>query len=906
MFITNISADEDTGKLVVQVNHGTPAGNDAPIGSIKFWTPSGAVGQKVYFTADVSDADGDEIAYHWQIAGAGVLENSPTVGTTFTTTGTKIIKCIVSDMHGGVRTLTANFSILLNKPPTISAISDKIMNEDTVLSNIPFVVDDPTSDPSTLQVTASSDNTSLFPSGSLILSSAGGGNRRITLDPAQNKHGTATITLRVTDGLLASVEQFKVTVQPITPGVAVFNTGASWRYWDADSAPTGDWKSPGYSALSWKLDNTRFVYGQGTPAPTWTTLATPTKIRTTCYFRRSFSIPANPTGALTLRLLCDDGAVVYIDGVEVWRQNMPDGTPTHTTRAESSVGGIDELEWTIVPLEYSQVNVGGTSVIAVEVHDAGNSIRGSIGLGGFSSGDVTFDCELAMADAPDVGRLANVSSPEDTVAGPYSFSASDSESPGGPLTITGFSSNSQVVRDEDIKFGFNILTRLRTVSITPRPNATGVTVITVKVSDGSSETHRSFRLTVTPVNDAPTIQPLPLMTVALGELVPLIEVQVNDVDDTPGSLVVTAGSANGALLDASGIQVLPGTTPNKRWLRFTPKPLATGQSLILVRVSDGSLTDSILFTFRVSTPLSIGSSDIRLVSSGDLWRYWVQRLPIEPRTGDPVDFTDPKLDDRAWPSGRTQLGYGDGDEVTVIPSTPLRVTTYFRTSFIVPNPALISSLKLRLLRDDGAAVYLNGVLIAASNLPRTFDADTTAVLDIFGAGEDAWISSVESASNLRAGRNVIAVEVHQSALPTALARGDLSFDLELDAVPAPAANGVDVLIAPGDVWRYWDRAEYPDDSWRTSAFVDQDWKLGFARLGYGVGGESTVVNDDNASATGRNPSVLFRKVFDVANPSVYQGLHLFVLRDDGIAVHLNGTRILSDNLLSTSTLGTLA
>ena len=131
--ITSISADEDTGKLVVQINHGTPSGNHAPNGSILFWTPTGAVGQKVYFTADVSDADGDDIAYHWQIPGVGVLDNTPTVGVTFSTTGTKAIKCIISDMQGGVRTITANFSVLNNQPPTVSAISDKTMNEDTVL-----------------------------------------------------------------------------------------------------------------------------------------------------------------------------------------------------------------------------------------------------------------------------------------------------------------------------------------------------------------------------------------------------------------------------------------------------------------------------------------------------------------------------------------------------------------------------------------------------------------------------------------------------------------------------------------------------------------------------------------------------------------------------------------------------
>lgn len=896
--ITSISADPDAGKVVVQINHGTPSGNRAPDGNILLWTPSGAAGQKVYFTADVSDADGDEIAYNWQITGAPILENSPTVGCTFSTTGTKIIKCVVSDMHGGVRTLTANFQIVNNKPPTISAISDQIMKEDTVLANIPFVVGDPTSDPSSLVVTATSDNTSLFPAGSITLSSAGGGNRRISLDPAQNKHGVATITVQVSDGTLKSTEQFKVTVQGVTPGTSLFVSGATWRYWDADSAPPADWKSPGFADNSWKVDNSKFIYNQGLFIPAGVTvLATPTKSRTTCYFRKSFFLPASPTGTLTLRLLCDDGAVVHIDGVEVWRQNMPAGNVGHTTRAASSVEGVDELAWTIIPLDYSQVRPGLIHTLAIEVHDSGSLSRGLL-----VGGDVSFDCELAMLQAPTVSVITDKVSPEDTVAGPYSFSASEAETPPGVLELSAESSNPSLVRDEDIKFGFNFLTLQRTISMTPRPNASGVTEITLKVSDGGSETWRRFKLTVTPVDDPPTVKPLPPVTVALGEIPPLIEIQVDDVDTPEGSLVVTAGAANTALVPVSGVQILPGTTPNRRWLRLTPAPGATGQTLVLVRVSDGSPPVNTAFQFRVSAPISIASKDVALIKSGDLWRYWAEPLPVVPRVG-VVDFTAPDLDDRAWRTGYSQLGYGDGDEVGVVPTLPYRVTTYFRKAFTVANPAEFSALRLRFLRDDGAVVYLNGTAIATSNMPRSYDENTPAVTDISGTAEDTWIASTESVATLRAGVNVIAVEVHQSVKPTVALPGDLSFDLELDAVPVAPVNGEDVLIPQGDVWTYWDQPEYPDVSWRLGTHVTDDWKVGFARLGYGVGGESTVVNDDNAAGSARNPSVLFRREFDVADPGVYRALHLLLQRDDGAAVYLNGNRVLLDNVDSLAGLG---
>jgi len=52
----------------------------------------------------------------------------------------------------------------------------------------------------------------------------------------------------------------------------------------------------------------------------------------TTYFRRAFVSP-DPTNfaTLLLRLLRDDGAVVYLNGVETWRDNMPPGTIFYST-----------------------------------------------------------------------------------------------------------------------------------------------------------------------------------------------------------------------------------------------------------------------------------------------------------------------------------------------------------------------------------------------------------------------------------------------------------------------------------------------------------------------------------------------------------------------------------------------
>jgi hypothetical protein len=890
--ITNISADPDSGEMEVEINHGSPAGNDAPTGSIATNTPTGAVGQKIYFTANASDPDADDLAYHWQIPGAGPLENKNTAQFTFNTTGTKAIKCIVSDKHGGVTTLTRNFSIANNQPPSIGTISDRTMDEDTTLANIPFTVNDPTTPAGSLTVTAVSSNAALFPASSIVLGGSGG-NRTIGLTPPANRHGEATITLTVSDGGLQDTEEFKVTVRGVTPGTTLIAAGANWRYWDSTHAPAGNWKVPVYDDSAWGLNDARFVYPY---FPGGTVLSTPAGTRLTTYYRRVFLMPSSPVGTPTIKFLCDDGIVIYSNGLEIWRHNMPDGAITHTTRAASSVQGGKQAQWITVPLNIAQFHVGGSNTIAVEVHDVGGT-RGA--------GDVTFDFKLELLQAPVVSNITDKSSPEDTLAGAYNFTATETESPPRALIYSATSSNQALVLDANVKVDLNIFAGTWYVTAMPQPDATGVTEITLKASDGGSETWEKFNLTITPVNDPPYLAALPDMAVPLGEIAPLVPVHVGDVDSPAGSLTVSAVSSNQAVLPNDGIQVLPGPTPSTRWLRLTPNAGIAAQANVTVTVNDGALSSNDIFIFRVSFPFSPTTTDITLVQSGESWRYWAAALPPDPRGG-LVDFTDPGLDDRAWPSGPSQLGYGNDGEAHDVPVMPYRVTTYLRKKFTVPNKAAISQLKLRMLRDDGAVVYLNGSQIWSSNMPRvTITPSTLAEDDISGVAEDTWHTTTISTAALVSGSNTLAVELHQSAVPSALSQGDLSFDFEIDGIPA-APLSPDTLIAPGEMWAYWDQDSYPDATWKLATYDQADWKYGLARLGYGIGGESTVVNFWNEAAGQRNPCVLFRKTFDIADPAAFTALHLYIQRDDGVAVHLNGIRVHLENLASTASLGDLA
>jgi type 1 glutamine amidotransferase len=168
---------------------------------------------------------------------------------------------------------------------------------------------------------------------------------------------------------------------------------------------------------------------------------------------------------------------------------------------------------------------------------------------------------------------------------------------------------------------------------------------------------------------------------------------------------------------------------------------------------------------------------VELIQPGSTWRY------LDDGSAPGVEWRANNFLDALWPLGRAQLGYGDGDEATVIRADRTNgtriITTYFRKTFFATNIAAVTNLELRVLRDDGAIVYLNGVEVFRNNMPvGTVDSSTTAITAINGADEMRWISTNINRSVLVEGTNVFAVEIHQSGVSST----DVSFDLGLSAL----------------------------------------------------------------------------------------------------------------------------
>ncbi len=180
-----------------------------------------------------------------------------------------------------------------------------------------------------------------------------------------------------------------------------------------------------------------------------------------------------------------------------------------------------------------------------------------------------------------------------------------------------------------------------------------------------------------------------------------------------------------------------------------------------------------------------------LVAAGAQWKY------RDNGSDQGTPWRAAGFDDSSWSSGSTQLGYGDSDEATVVSfggnAANKFVTTYFRKTFTVADAAAIQGLTLKLLYDDGAAVYLNGVEIARENLLPGAAFNTLANGATPDALENTWVSLGVSPALLVNGLNTLSIEIHQSALNDP----DISFDAQLlTAVPEPAAGMLLLLSAP--------------------------------------------------------------------------------------------------------------
>ena len=471
-----------------------------------------------------------------------------------------------------------------------------------------------------------------------------------------------TATVQANESDPAPANNTSVVAASVTAPIAgdLVAAGSVWKFLDTGATNLGNtWSGIGFDDSAWRAGPARLGYGHGDERTVVSYGSDPSNRVVTTYFRQPFYLASSAVYSnLTLRLLRVHGAVVYLNGAEVFRDNLPAGSLSPLTLALTPVPTNAQALYYGTPVSPGAL-VMGTNLLAVELHQSASN--------GYTIG---FDLEL----------LAN----------------------------TGFS------------------------NVAPTVAITSPTNHAVLAADGIF---------------------LNALAVDLDGLVTRVEYFATNVN-------------TGAWLKVGETNLAPYEVV---WANAP-----VGTYLLAARVWDngGAFGFSSAIQVAVVAPISV------LINRGDVWNYMDNGLD-QGRTWTLLGF-----DDSNWPSGQTQIGFGDYPvtKLTAGPATNRFSAYYFRKTFQAPDLSY-TNLFIELQSVHGAVVYLNGVELFRNNMPTgavsyvTLALTNTPPLEV-----DKLTPFFVSVTNLVAGQNnQLAVEVHQWSLLST----NLAFDLRLSAYPSP-------------------------------------------------------------------------------------------------------------------------
>ncbi len=550
------------------------------------------------------------------LGGSGA-SRTVSVAPAFNQNGNAAITLSVGD---GTFTTTRSFFLTVtaaNIAPTISDIPNRTINEDLQGAPVVFTVGDMETDPAALTVTAISSNPTLLPDANITFDPPPSPTRILRVLPAANQSGTATVTVTVSDGALTATDTFLVTVLSVNdaPTLSPLFSQSIDEDTSTGTLPftIGDVESPAASLTVTAVSNNpvlvpnaNIVLGGSGASRTMT--VTPA---------------ANQNGDAAITLTVSDGVTSTSDTFSV-RVNAVNDAPTITditnrTINEDATTGpvsftIGDLETdpallfltatssntTLVPnanivlggsgasrtvTVTPAANQNGTAIISVTVRDGAMSVTDTFTL------TVT-----AVNDAPVIGNFANITVPEDQVFGGLGPNISDAETATAALTLTGTSSNTTLLPTANLVFTISGNSQILIPVLAA--NQTGSTTITLTVSDGALTATTSFVLTVTPMNDVPTITSIPDAAI-LEDASAALAFSIGDVETALAALTLTATSENPTLVPVGAI-TFSGSGAN-RMVTVTPAANLSGFATINVTVSDGTASRSDSFNLTVTS-----------------------------------------------------------------------------------------------------------------------------------------------------------------------------------------------------------------------------------------------------------------------------------------------------------------
>mgnify|MGYP000206345182 CR=1 FL=1 len=172
----------------------------------------------------------------------------------------------------------------------------------------------------------------------------------------------------------------------------IISTGDNWQYYDDEKTPTAGWEKSDEFTKNWKLGVSPLGYGDSKVKTKIGFGDDPKAKHITKYFKIKFRLDDPYQNlAYSLNLLRDDGAVVYLNGREIMRSNMPIGKITNSTLANSLVVTSEAENNFHKKLLLPDDLISGINTISVSVHKARKT-----------SVDCIFDLEIIAENNPDL------------------------------------------------------------------------------------------------------------------------------------------------------------------------------------------------------------------------------------------------------------------------------------------------------------------------------------------------------------------------------------------------------------------------------------------------------------------------------------------------------------------------
>lgn len=161
----------------------------------------------------------------------------------------------------------------------------------------------------------------------------------------------------LTMGALAMLASSGIQAQTL-----IFNKNASWSYKDNNQAQPAGWNAQTYDISTWAIGNGPLGYGD----PVTTTINSGL---TTAYFAKDFTVDLSTlSDTMELGVMRDDGIIVYLNGEEVVRDNMPAGAVTFNTFSSTTIDGAAESVYNIFSIPKSKF-VNGVNRFSIELHN---------------------------------------------------------------------------------------------------------------------------------------------------------------------------------------------------------------------------------------------------------------------------------------------------------------------------------------------------------------------------------------------------------------------------------------------------------------------------------------------------------------------------------------------------------